>query len=151
MAKITKHQRELLRAADLRARALGLRNLPDHDWNDWEIDWLYDETQRSHDYIYSDKEWDILERLEWNALSFTAYAGFSVSELLAIGSSVRFDLDEDDQEFVESLYQRMPQQLKRRQIGRLASICRMFENVAYDDLIQDSSDYSDEMTVFKAA
>ena len=140
MARTTKLQQELLRATQLRTRATHLYKLSENDWNDWELDWLSDQIQRPVDYIYSDKQWAVLEKLERNAHVFREYAELSVNALLDISYASRFDVDENDQDFVEKLYQRAPLELRRRQIMRLAGICRAFENIGYDDLVHAGED-----------
>ena len=93
-----------------------------------------DETRRRPDYIYTEKERAVLGRLRSCAKSFTEYAGYTVPELIAIAYACRFDLDEDGQEFVEKLHAWSATDLKRRQIKRLAGICRCFERVGRDTL-----------------
>jgi hypothetical protein len=57
-----------------------------------------------------------------------------VPELIAIAYACRFDLDEDGQDFAEKLHAWAAIDLKRRQIKRLAGICRHFESIGYDTL-----------------
>jgi len=123
MARITKAQRERAEADEFRALAIALLGDRHNDWNDWEYDWLRDETRRQPDYIYTEKERAVLDRLQSYAKSFTEYAGYTVPELIAIAYVCRFDLDEDGQEFVEKLHAWRATDLKRRQIKRLAGIC----------------------------
>ncbi len=134
MARITKAQRERAEADEFRALAIALLGDRHNDWNDWEYDWLRDETRRQPDYIYTEKERAVLDRLQSYAKSFTEYAGYTVPELIAIAYVCRFDLDEDGQEFVEKLRAWRATDLKRRQIKRLAGICRRFEKVGRDTL-----------------
>jgi hypothetical protein len=136
MAKITKAKRERAEAEEFRVVVAALQNVRHNDWNDWEHDWLRDELRRAPDYVYTEKEHDVLIRLQSYAKSFTEYAGYTVCELIAIAYSCRFDLDEDGQEFVEQLHAWGATDLKRRQIKRLAGICRRFESVGYDTLEQ---------------
>lgn len=114
MARLTKAERELTHAQELRARAKELLQDPYNDWNDWEFKWLTDETRRHPGYIYSDKEWKVLERLCHNSRSFTVYSGYSVRELIAIANTSPLDLLEGEQEFVETLQRRGATHLKRR-------------------------------------
>jgi hypothetical protein len=72
--------------------------------------------------------------LQSYAKSFTEYAGYTVPELIAIAYVCRFDLDEDGQELIEKLHVWRATDLKRRQIKRLAGICRRFEKVGRDTL-----------------
>jgi hypothetical protein len=136
MARITKAQRERAEADEFRALAIALLGDRHNDWNDWEYDWLRDETRRQPDYIYTEKERAVffLDRLQSYAKSFTEYAGYTVPELIAIAYVCRFDLDEDGQELIEKLHVWRATDLKRRQIKRLAGICRRFEKVGRDTL-----------------
>jgi hypothetical protein len=67
-----------------------------NDWNDWEFDWLSDEVRRPSDYLYSEKERAVLERLQHYSRSFSEYAGYTVPELAAIAYASRLDFDQQD-------------------------------------------------------
>lgn len=134
MARITKAQRQLAEALEFRTGARALLHDRYNDWNDWEFDWLTDEVRRPPEYIYSEKEWAVLKRLQHDSRSFTEYAGYSVPELIAIAHAGRFDFQEHEQEFTEKVHRWGATHLKRRQIRFLASLCRRFENIGYDPL-----------------
>lgn len=134
MARITKAQRELAVALEFRTSAKVLLHDRYNDWNDWEFDWLTDEVRRPPDYIYTEKEWAVLKRLQHYSCAFTEYAGYSVPELTAIAYVSRFDFQEHEQEFVEKIHLWGATHLKRRQLRFLASLCRRFENIGYDPL-----------------
>ena len=105
MAKrITKAQREQAKADEFRRIASSLLNLRHNDWNDWEYEWLHDEVRRRPLYIYTEREHEILDKLSVLSKSFTEFGGYTITELIAIAYPFRFDLDEDDQEFLEKLY-----------------------------------------------
>jgi len=147
MARTTKAQREMARALEFRTSARALLDDPFNDWNDWEVDWLTDEVRRPADYIYSEKEWAVLKRLQHYSKSFSAYADHSVPELVAIAFACRFDFQEHEQEFVETVARWRVTHLKRRQIRWLASLCRRFEDIGYDPL----PDYEPEDDVLSSA
>lgn len=134
MARITKAQRQLAEALEFSTSAKALLYDLYNDWNEWEFDWLTDEVRRPPDYIYSEKEWAVLKRLQHYSRSFTEYAGHSVPELTAIAYVSRFDFQEHEQEFAEKIHRWGATHLKRRQISFLASLCRRFENIGYDPL-----------------
>jgi hypothetical protein len=71
--------------------------------------------------------------------SFTQYNGYTVRELLGIAYQFRYDLDEDAEEFLETLNRWKATDLKRRQIRWLAGLARMFADIGRDDL-----DYEEE-------
>ena len=125
---------ELIEASEFHARVVELLRTRHADWNDWEETFLIDNAQRPGDYVYSEAQWGVLRRLSPHAKSFTHYNGYTVEELLAIAYPARFDLDEDSEEFLETLTRWKATDLKRRQIRRLASIARQFVQIGYDDL-----------------
>jgi hypothetical protein len=104
------------------------------DWSEWEETFLLDNAQRPDDFIYSEAQWAVLNRLIGYSQSFTHYNDYSVQELLTIAYQFRFDLDEDAQAFVETLHRWKATDLKRRQIKRLAGIARLFVPIGRDDL-----------------
>ncbi|WFU74181.1 hypothetical protein [Bradyrhizobium sp. CB2312] len=134
MARNTKAERKLAEALEFRASAKALLHDRYNDWNDWEFEWLTDEVRRSPDYVYTEKEWAVLKRLQHYSLSFADYAGYSVPEMSAIAYVSRFDFQEHEQEFAEKVHRWGATHLKRRQIRFLASLCRRFENIGYDPL-----------------
>jgi hypothetical protein len=125
---------ELIKAQEFHAKVAGLLRTRHADWDDWEETFLLDNAQRPGDYIYSEAQWSVLNRLSGYAKSFTHYNDYTVQELLAIAYPARFDLDEDAEEFLETLTRWKAADLKRRQIRRLAGIARQFVRVGYDDL-----------------
>jgi len=137
--KPTKAQLAQAAADKFRATVHSLIRTRHADWNDWEWDWLYDEARRAPDYIYTEKEQKVLDRLVVYARSFADYAGHSIPELIAIAHKHRCDLDEDGQGFVEMLHGWGAVALKRRQIIRLARICRRTEKIGRDQLDDESA------------
>jgi hypothetical protein len=132
--KPTKAQLERAAADEFRASVDAFIRLRHADWNDWEWDWLYDEARRASDYIYTENEYAVLAKLEVYSKSFAGYGGHSVPELIAIAYRHCCDLDEDAQQFVEKLHAWNAVVLKRRQIIRLARICRRTETIERDPL-----------------
>jgi hypothetical protein len=133
MAKRPKRA-ELIKAREFHVRVVELLRTRHADWSDWEETFLIDNVQRPEDYIYSEAQWGVLNRLSTYAKSFTQYDGYTIQELLVVAYPARFDLDEDSQEFLETLARWKATDLKRRQIRRLAGIARQYFRVGYDDL-----------------
>jgi hypothetical protein len=133
MPRQTKAQIEQAKADSFRAIVISLLKTRHPDWNDWEWDWMHDEARRKSDYRYTEKEDAVLRRLILYSQSFGSYGDYTVQELVAIAYRYRADSG-DDEEFVEKLHRWGATELKRRQIWRLAGICRMFENIGYDPL-----------------
>jgi hypothetical protein len=125
---------ELIKAHLFHATVVTLLQTRHADWSDWEETFLLDNAQRPAEYIYSEAQWAVLNRLNAYTKSFTHYNGYNVEELLAIAYPARFDLDEDAEEFLEMLARWKPTDLKRRQIRRLAGIARQFVPIGYDNL-----------------
>jgi hypothetical protein len=125
---------KLIKAYEFHAKVVELLRTRHADWNDWEETFLLDNAQRPRDFIYSEAQWGVLNRLSAYAKSFTHYNGYTVQELLAIAYPARFDLDEDDEEFLKTLTRWKAIDLKRRQIRRVAGIARQRVPIGHDDL-----------------
>ena|SRR5579864_3665230 len=125
---------KLIKAHEFHAKVVELLRTHHADWNEWEETFLLDNAQRPQDYIYSEAQWAVLNRLGPYAKSFTQYSDYTVQELLAIAYPARFDLDDDSEGFLETLTRWKATDLKRRQIRRLARIARHFVRIGYDDL-----------------
>jgi hypothetical protein len=130
MAKrITKAQRARNRADEFRSAVAELLQA-DVIWTAWEENWLVSESRRRPDYIFSEKEHAVLDRMRDTASGpFTGYDAYTVTELIAIAYPWRFDLDEDGEEFLETLHEKMPAGLRKRPLRRLVGICRSFEGL----------------------
>jgi len=130
MAKrITKAQRAQNRADEFRSTVAELLQ-SDVIWTAWEENWLVSESRRRTDYIFSEKEHAVLDRMRDTASGpFTGYCDYTVSELIAIAYPWRFDLDEEGQDFLEALHEKMPTGLRKRPLRRLVGICRSFEGL----------------------
>jgi hypothetical protein len=135
MAK--RRSKKLVEADRFQARVISLLRIRYTDWNDWEHDWLLDEARRPDDYVYTDKERAILNRLIAASTTFTHYSEHSVQELLNIAYPYRKDLDEDDEEFLKKIHRWRATDLKVRQISRLASLCRLTEALPRDETVAD--------------
>jgi hypothetical protein len=99
-------------------------------WTAWEENWLVSESRRHPDYIFSEKEHAVLDRMRVAASGpFTNYGGYTVTELIAIAYSWRFDLDEDTERFLETLHRTAPAGLTLRTLRRVVGICRAFEGL----------------------
>jgi hypothetical protein len=125
---------KLLKAYEFHAKVVDLLRTRHSDWSEWEETFLLDNAQRPDDFIYSEAQWAVLNRLISNSQSFTQYSGYTVQELLGITYQFRYDLDEDAQEFLETLDRWKATDLKRRQIRWLAGLARMFAAIGRDDL-----------------
>ena len=125
---------KLLKAYEFHAKVVDLLRTRHADWNEWEETVLLDNAQRPDDFIYSEAQWAVLPRLISYSQLFTQYNGYTIQELLGIAYRFRYDLDEDGQEFLETLNRWKATDLKRRQIRWLARLARMFADIGRDDL-----------------
>jgi hypothetical protein len=141
MAK-RRRRRELIEADRYRALAVFLLRVRHSDWweREWEETFLRDQVHRPDDYIYSESQQAKLKQLKSFSRSFSEYAGYTVRELLTIAYVRRCDLEYEDQEWVEKLYDWGTADLKLRQITRLASICRLYEPIGRDALTDSAID-----------
>jgi hypothetical protein len=114
---------EVKRANQFRAEVLELRQLPDHDWNDWELDWQESQIRRPPLYIRSEKEHAVLARMRRDATPFTGWDGYTAWELIESAYAYRLDSDEWDQKFLEKLHRRAATMLRLREMARLVRLC----------------------------
>jgi hypothetical protein len=105
----------------IRSLAKRLLKLPDHDWTEWEADFLQDRS-RQKDEINTRQAEKLLE-LRDEAELFSKAEGFSVASLVENCWIARDDLQyESDRTFIESLKGRTA--LKRRQLRKLFACSR---------------------------
>jgi len=130
MAKrITKVQRARSRADEFRSTVAKLLQ-SNTEWSVWEENWLVSESRRSTDYIFTEKEQAVLDRMRIAASGpYTSYGDYTVAELIAIAYPWRFDLDEEGESFLETLHKTAPTGLTMRPLRRLVGICRAFEGL----------------------
>jgi hypothetical protein len=140
MAK--RRSKKLVRADEFHAKVVDLLRTRHADWSEWEETFLLDNAQRPRDFIYTEAQWDVLNRLIRYSVSFGHYDEYNVQELLNIAYRFRLDLDEDAQEFLETVKRWNATALKRRQIRRLAGLARIFADVGRDELDQPEPENS---------
>jgi hypothetical protein len=124
--RTTKAQKERARAEQFRAEVLALYQLPDHDWNDWELDWLESQLfRRPPLYLPSEKEEAVLARMRRDGAPFTGWDGYTASELIKSAYAYRMDCDKWDDKFLEGLHGRGATTLRLREMARLVRLCRV--------------------------
>ena len=134
MAK--RRSKKLLEADKFRARVLSLKARHDVDWRPYEEKWLLDEANRRADYIYTDRERKVLNRLCAAATLFTHYSGYSVVELVKMTYQFRAELQYSDEEFLEPHFRMGTTALSVRQIRYLASLYRTRESLQRDEAVE---------------
>jgi hypothetical protein len=132
---MAKRSKKLQEADKFRATVNRLRSLGEI-FRDWEGDWLDSEAKRRDDYIYTDKERVVLNRIVAAARSFEGYGEYSVAELVRIAYRYKADLDPSGEEFVDRLCRTSTRSLPVRQLCRLVSIARMSEDTPWDEEVE---------------
>jgi hypothetical protein len=90
------------------------------EWTDWELDFLESMARRTSMDPINTRQREVLIELKDNATSHTTTRdGQSVRTLILRCWEARFDLDEEDEQFIANLYERQMTSLKPRQLGRL--------------------------------
>jgi hypothetical protein len=90
------------------------------EWTDWEIDFLESMANRRSTDPISTRQREVLVELKNNASSHTKTRdGQSVRALILRCWEARFDLDDEDEQFIVQLYESRATALKSRQLGRL--------------------------------
>jgi hypothetical protein len=131
MAK-RKKTRQQLETERFHATVVSLLRVRHADWTPWEHEWLLDQAQRPPNYVYSEKQWDILNQLVAYSKTVIEYCGYSIPELTRMAYRYRCDLDEDGQEFVDKVHRWNATDLKIRQARRLYHICRISDALPPD-------------------
>lgn len=98
-----------------------LYRLPDHDWNDWELDWMESQIRRHPNYCLSDKEQNILIKLHRLAEGSWLYQDCSVRKWIELAYRFRADFSEGQAELIEDWFNRRIA-LRRRQLGQLIAM-----------------------------
>jgi len=119
----TKAELARARANQFRAEVLALYQLPDHDWNDWELDWLESQIRRPPLYLHSEKEHAVLARMRRDATQFTGWDDYTAWGLIQSAYAYRLDCDGWDREFLERLHRRGATALRLREMARLVRLC----------------------------
>jgi len=126
--RLTKEELARALAKRWREEVLALRQLPDHDWNDWELDFLESQLfRRPPLYQPSEKEQAVLARMRRDTKQFTGWDGYTVWELIQAVSAYRLDCTERDEAFLDGLQRRGAISggitLRRRELARLIRLC----------------------------
>jgi hypothetical protein len=116
---------------------MSLRSRTDVDWRAYEDNWLETQARRPKDYIYSDRQRNILNQLIAAATLFASYSEYSVVELLRMAYPYRFEhaLPEDEF-FLEHHYTCGTTALPVRLVRYLASLYRRREPLQRDETVE---------------
>ena len=96
---------------------------------EWEQDFLKDKVEGKKRQEFTTRQGEAILDLRDKATLHTKYKGLSISILIEKCWLNRFDLDERDQEFIESLKASGRGYVTGRQIGRFIGICEQLGEV----------------------
>jgi hypothetical protein len=103
-----------------------LRDLPYSDWTPWEEHvFLRAMLRYSSSYIYSEKERKKLAELCWFSEEVYGHEGVSVERMITSCLRYHMDFQPDDSDWIVELNRRGATFLRRREIKRLVSLCRL--------------------------
>ncbi len=111
-------------AERVRSLARALLAQEDHVWTDWEIDFLESMANHQGPEPLSQRQREVLSDLDDVSKYVSTVDGLSVTTLIRECFEARLDLDEEDEDFVESLARSGKTSLRRRPLRRLIACSR---------------------------
>jgi hypothetical protein len=111
--------------AAARALAQRLLKVQDKDRTEWESEFLRSTASRPEDYTFNTRQAEkLLEIRDNGEYCSTTREGFSVASLIQQCWIARYDLSDDDTDFIVNLRDSGGTTIKRRHVGRLLRCCR---------------------------
>ena len=101
-----------------------LLDLADGDWTAWEEHWLPAMLRYPNDHVYTEAERKKLAQLCWLSEPCCGHDGLSVEQMIAVCRRYHADFSEEDCDFVVGLERRGAKSLRRRELRRLANLCK---------------------------
>jgi hypothetical protein len=102
-----------------------LLRIPNHDWTDWELDFLEHMIRHRRTDPITTRQSEKLIELRNDSEYHSSVQGFSVASLIANCWLARGDLNsEQDKKFMEDLKASGASALRRRQLGKLLACAR---------------------------
>jgi hypothetical protein len=124
---------EMLRFAQdpvaVRMLAKRLLAIPNHDWTDWEADFLESMAKFKGPDLLTMRQREKLVELRDDAEYVSQYRGFSIKILNDKCFVGRADLEEGDAEFIERLAGQPS--IQRRKLGRFLRCCRQLNELEH--------------------
>jgi hypothetical protein len=122
---------EMLRIAGdpdaVRSLAKRLLAIPNHDWTDWEVDFLASMANFQGPDLLTMRQREKLVELRDAAEYVSQYRGLSIKILNERCFVGRIELDEGDAQFIERLEGQSSMQ--RRKLGRFLRCCRQLNEI----------------------
>lgn len=119
MATHTEMKRIAEDASAVRRMAALLLTSTDHDWTDWELDFLEHMSHFEGPEPITMRQREVLFELRDRAELSREWRGIPVRRLIDQCWQARHDLDEDDEAFIAGLHDRRPSALRRGSLRRL--------------------------------
>ena len=102
-----------------------LLNTPNHEWNDWELDFLEHMARHRGPNPITTRQGEKLIELRDGAEYHSSVQGFSVASLITNCWAARDDLNsEQDKKFIEDLKASGVSAIRKRQLGKLLACAR---------------------------
>ncbi len=109
--------------AAVRDMAKRLLKIPNHEWTDWELDFLESMARRKGPDPISMRQREVLLGLRDETEYHSRINGISVGTLIKKCHEYRLDLDESNANWIEELWRKGTSSLKRGALGRLRRCC----------------------------
>jgi hypothetical protein len=129
--------RKLLESDKFREVVHQLVRRTDVEWKHYEENFLHTQVRRPGDYIFSDDQRKVLNRLMAVATTFAQYSEFSVRELFVMTYPHRAELHESDEEFLTRHFLAGTTALAVREIRYLAGLYRHREPLQRDERVEE--------------
>jgi hypothetical protein len=109
----------------VKSLAKRLLSIPNHDWNDWELDFLEHMVRHRGPEPITTRQGEKLIELRDHSEYHSSVQGFSVAALITNCWLARDDLKSaEDRKFIEDLKASGVSALRRRQLGKLLACAR---------------------------
>jgi hypothetical protein len=109
----------------VKSLAKRLLSIPNHDWNDWELDFLEHMVRHRGPEPITTRQGEKLIELRDYSEYHSSVQGFSVASLITNCWLARDDLkDEEDRNFIDNLKASDASALRRRHLGKLLACAR---------------------------
>jgi hypothetical protein len=109
----------------IKSLAKRLLRIPDHDWNDWELDFLDHMVRHRGPEPITTRQGEKLIELRDHSEYHSSVQGFSVASLITDCWLARDDLkNEEDRKFIDNLKISGASALRRRHLGKLLACAR---------------------------
>jgi hypothetical protein len=117
--QVAQRAKDLRFFRDLAAR---LQQLPNHDWTEWEWEWLGAMAGKPDSYDPSEKEREKLAQIYSYSELLSGWDGLAVESMVNACHRYRLDFPEEDSDFIVELYGRKARTVRKRQLRRLVNL-----------------------------